>query len=371
MATTNNELLNRAIRNAVYLEQIKAREVARMLGFMDTQLLPDMQRVLDQRLRRIIKQGGGMHTKRFAELMREIKRATKEGMQAMYALQADRMLKIGNVTAHWQAEALRQAIPLDITFKTPTIGAINSALTSKPMQGRVLRQWYKDLGASTAKNISDQLTIGFTQGDSIERLTQRIMGLPDVEQGFKGTSTKAQMRRHVRTVTRTATNHIANEARELTYAQNSDVIKKVRYVSVLDARTSDICQSLDGQEFNIGEGERPSMHHQCRSTTVPVTKSWREMGIKNAKDTRLGGRIFRDVKTNLNGYAAKDITYGQWLLNQPKTVQDQIFGIREARVLRSGKVKFSQFFDNGRKLKISELAKLEQLPATWLDTLIN
>ncbi len=357
--TVNNELLNRAIRHAVYLEQIKAREVSRMMGFMDSKLLPDMERVLSKRLSAIGLNGGKIHAKRFASLMREMRGVLSNGMSDMRAMQADRMLKIGNLEAQWQAGALRQTVPLEMTFKTPTIGAIRSALTSKPMQGRLLSKWYSDLATSTAKNISDQLTMGFLQGESIPRLTQRIMGISDIEQGFAGTSTRAQVRRHVRTVTRTATNHIANHAREATYEQNADIIKKVRYVATLDSRTSDICQSLDGQEFPVGQGERPPMHHQCRSTTVPITLSWKELGIKNAKDVRLGGRAFRDVKTGLSGLSPKEISYGQWLKAQPADVQAQIFGAEQAKLLRSGKVKFDKFFDNGRKMSIAEVAKAE------------
>ncbi len=357
--SVNNELLNRAIRHAVYLEQIKAKEVARMMQFMERKLIPDMERILAKRLGRVGIAGGGIHAKRFSSLMDEMRAVLKTNMSGMRGLQADRMLKIGNFEAQWQASALKQTVPLDMTFKTPTIGTIRSALTSKPMQGRLLSKWYSDLATSTAKNISDQLTIGFLQGESIDRLSARIMGVPDIEKGFAGTSTRAQVRRHVRTVTRTATNHIASNAREATYAENKDIIKRVRYVATLDSRTSDVCQSLDGQEFPVGQGERPPMHHQCRSTTVPITMSWKELGIKGAKDVRLGGRALRDVKTGLSGVSPKEINYGQWLKAQPADVQNQIFGAKQADLLRSGKLQFAQFFDNGRKLSIRELAQIE------------
>tara|TARA_R110002020_G_scaffold41325_6_gene121996 strand:+ start:165 stop:2495 length:2331 start_codon:yes stop_codon:yes gene_type:complete len=357
--TVNNELLNRAIRHAVYLEQIKAKEVARMMQFMDSKLIPDMERLLAKRLKRVGIAGGGIHAKRFSSLMEEMRAILKSNMGGMRGLQADRMLKIGNLEAQWQAGVLKQTVPLEMTFKTPTIGTIRSALTSKPMQGRLLSKWYSDLATSTAKNISDQLTIGFLQGESIDRLSARIMGVPDIEKGFSGTSTRAQVRRHVRTVTRTATNHIASNARDATYAENKDIIKKVRYVATLDSRTSDVCQSLDGQEFPVGQGERPPMHHQCRSTTVPITMSWKELGITGAKDVRLGGRALRDVKTGLSGLSPKEISYGQWLKAQPADVQNQIFGVKQADLLRSGKLQFAQFFDNGRKLSIGELAQIE------------
>ena len=357
--SVNDELLNRAIRHAVYLEQIKGREISRMIEFMDKRLVPDMEKVLAQRLSGISKDGGGMHTKRFQSLMSEMKQVLKANIGEMRSIQSDRLLKIGNLEARWQAGILGQTVPLDITFRTPTITTIRSALTSEPMQGRLLSKWYSDLSSRTATNISDQLTIGFLQGESIERLTSRIIGTRGAKTAFHGADSVTQMRRHVRTITRTSTNHIANHAREATYAENADVIKSVRYVATLDARTTDICMSLDGQVFPIMEGIRPPAHHQCRSTTVPITKSWKELGIKNAKDKRVGGRAFRDVKTGLTGTLPKDLTYGQWLKKQSPEFQNQVLGVARGRALRDGRMTFERFFDNGRRMSIAELAEEE------------
>ena len=46
--------------------------------------------------------------------------------------------------------------------------------------------------------------------------------------------------------------------------------KRVLWVSVLDARTSDICINLDGSIFAIDEGPRPPAHFNCRSIVVPL-----------------------------------------------------------------------------------------------------
>lgn len=72
---------------------------------------------------------------------------------------------------------------------------------------------------------------------------------------------------------RTELNNIYNSATESSY-KSSGVVRRYKYVATLDDRTSDICQELDGQVFDVNEAQvgvnYPPMHPNCRSTTVAV-----------------------------------------------------------------------------------------------------
>jgi len=54
----------------------------------------------------------------------------------------------------------------------------------------------------------------------------------------------------------------------------ADSIPAIQFIAVIDDRTTDICESLDGQIFlkgdALGAQLTPPLHYQCRSTTVPV-----------------------------------------------------------------------------------------------------
>lgn len=54
----------------------------------------------------------------------------------------------------------------------------------------------------------------------------------------------------------------------------ADAIPAIQFVAVIDSRTTNICESLDGQIFlkgdALGAQLTPPLHYQCRSTTVPV-----------------------------------------------------------------------------------------------------
>ncbi len=114
-----------------------------------------------------------------------------------------------------------------------------------------------------------------------------------------------------------------------------------------------MCAGLDGTTWPIEVGPRPPMHIRCRSTTVPVLKSWQEMGFD-----------FKEVpeatRASMNGQVATSITYPKWLKQQSRSIQDEVLGTTRARLWRSGKVKIDRFVDDRfRPLTLSQLATQE------------
>jgi uncharacterized protein with gpF-like domain len=47
-------------------------------------------------------------------------------------------------------------------------------------------------------------------------------------------------------------------------------IEAYEWSSVIDERTTDYCESMDGKVFMKGEVELPPAHHNCRSVVIPV-----------------------------------------------------------------------------------------------------
>lgn len=120
----------------------------------------------------------------------------------------------------------------------------------------------------------------------------------------------------------------------------------------LIAHNTAICRSLDGKVFAVGKGPRPPAHWNCRSTTSPVLKSLKELGI-STKDVPEGTRA------SMNGQVPKSVTYYQWLKSQPYETQVEALGRTRANLFRSGAIRGDQFEDDrGRPLTIEELLGL-------------
>jgi len=152
---------------------------------------------------------------------------------------------------------------------------------------------------------------------------------------------------------RTAINHTVTAAREIYYEQNDDIVKGVQWVSTLDGRTSAICRARDGEVYPQGKGPRPPAHIGCRSATVPVIKSLRELGL-DVDD------VPESTRASMNGQVSGSETYQTWLKKQPAAFQDDVLGKTKGQLFRKGGVTLDRFVDrNGVELNLDDLQKTE------------
>jgi SPP1 gp7 family putative phage head morphogenesis protein len=115
---------------------------------------------------------------------------------------------------------------------------------------------YKDL----ANDLSTLMLEGMLGGRS------RAQMIEEMEQRF------AMDARDARRLLVTETTYVVNAAELERYKE--DGVKEYVYIAVLDMKTSDICQTLDGMVINVKYAKAgknfPPMHPNCRSTTGPV-----------------------------------------------------------------------------------------------------
>lgn len=336
--TTNDLLADRGIRHAVFLERLKTGEATRMVRLLN-ETMPDVQKQIDRiKITAGTARKGLRATKRMRALSRTIGGLMQGGIRNVSAALKESLGDIAVNEGRFHSALLRDTLPIAVDFTTPSLPVLRSAITSKPFRGKLLSQWFNDLGLTAKKNVITQLNIGLVQGESIPALTRRFRDAMIIT------------RRQATAVVRTAVNHVTTQAKEAVYAENSDVIKEVQYLATLDNRTTEICASLDGTTWPINEGPRPPQHIQCRSTTVPVTKSWKELGIP-LKDASASTRA------SMNGQVAEKTTYPQWLKKQTHETQAKVLGKGKAKLFRDGKYDLSKRITD-KPLTLEQLEKL-------------
>lgn len=356
--TANEQLLDRAVRHAVRLERLKTGEAREILRFLDRKVFPDAVEKLAAGLQKI--KGRGMatvRTKQVRNLVASLQKLLNKGLGDARKISARRLEKIGITEAEWQKALIDEFVgPVGFNTTLPSVSFIRTVVNSQPFRGELLSDWFKKLSARAQTDVRANLRIGLVEGESIPELTRRIQGTT----GFEMT------RRNATAIVRTATNHVTTQAREAVYRANDDVVKAVEWVSTLDVRTTEICMSLDTKVYPIDEGPRPPAHMQCRSTTVPVLKSFKELGI-DLKEPPPGARAARrytEAGKALRGEVPAKTTYGQWLKRQPAPIQNEALGPTRARLFREGKVKVDRFVDDQqRPLTLEQLREREGLSA--------
>jgi SPP1 gp7 family putative phage head morphogenesis protein len=345
--TANEELLDRAIRHAVYQEGLKGKLVEDTAATLEETTLGPVRGRVAKRLA----DGTPAYGKRAQTFVDSIAREVQVGVAALWKPSARMLAKIIDAEIEWQTEVLRTATPLTWRFKTVSPALREATLRLRPLQGKLLRDWYKEAGQAAGAIYRRELSEGLRLGESVPNIVKRVR---DVAQGTT--------HRQAEAVVRTAVSHVTNGAKQATFEANQDIVKGWKFVATLDARTTDICASNDGRVFDVGGGPVPPLHIRCRSTQTPVLRSWKELGI-NLREAPPGTRA------SMNGQVPATVTYGRWLKAQGRTaegraIQDKVLGPTRARLLRSGKVKFERFTDRrGLRLGLEELREREGLTA--------
>lgn len=110
--------------------------------------------------------------------------------------------------------------------------------------------------------LKTEITQSLIQGVNPQKLNKRIR--EQMGSGYKETQR----------LVRTELNYALNEATKIAY--EDDEIEEYEFLAEIDNRTSAICKELNGQIFKVKDAvvgvNYPSMHPNCRSTTMPVIK---------------------------------------------------------------------------------------------------
>jgi SPP1 gp7 family putative phage head morphogenesis protein len=354
--TVNEAIQNRAIRHALFVQQFGLSQAEKMVGFFNEQVVPDLLARIEARLLRIRSRGfdtGPWTTQRLRDMGVSIDRLLGAGYGKMAQGFEKELQAFATTEAEVAAAHLADSTPIQIDFRTPSPPLIRTLVTQSPIQGRFLRDWVTDLSAETYRLTDGAIKVGLAQGETVDQIVRRLAGT----RAQRFTDGVLQIpRHHIKTWVRTSITHVSNVTRHATFKENRDVIKKWKFVATLDTKTTEICMSHDGRTYDVGTGDVPPLHPNCRSTTVPIMKSWQELGI-NLKEAPEGTR------SSMFGEVPAGVTYPKWLAKQPEWVQVEALGRRRADLFRKGQVKIDRFVNSrGKKLNLEQLRTREGLP---------
>jgi SPP1 gp7 family putative phage head morphogenesis protein len=183
------------------------------------------------------------------------------------------------------------------------------------------------------------------EGQTTDQIVRRIRGTRarQYQDGILDIS-----RRETQAVVRTAVAQVSDRAANSVWQENKDIIKGLKWVSTLDGRTSAICRERDGKIYTVDTVPPVPAHFNCRSRTIPY------LGEFKTKGTRASS----------GGAVPEDVSYGDWLRRQPKEVQEEVLGVKKAKLFREGGLPIDRFQDStGREYTLDELKKRDS--KTW------
>ncbi|WP_211440932.1 structural protein [Collimonas humicola] len=254
--------------------------------------------------------------------------------------------------------ALKQAIKVALDVAMPTPNVLATLASDALIHGAPSAAWWERQAGDTTFRFSNEVRQGIAQAETNSQIVARIIGkngAPGV-MDISRTSASRLVQASVQTV--------ANEARTMTFQQNKDIVDGLQQISTLDGHTSDICIAYSGAMWDMnyepmGETTLPynggcPRHWGCRSLMVPVTKSFKDMGI-DLPEFPMSTRASRD------GQVGANMTFKEWLAGRTDAQLDQQLGKGRAQLYRDGTITLQQLLDqSGNPLSLAQLlAKYE------------
>jgi hypothetical protein len=241
----------------------------------------------------------------------------------------------------------------------PSEAALKALVNGSLIEGHVTADWWAAQGNSLKFKYSGQVRQGIAQGETLSQIVRRVFGSKRL--GTSGIGFPADtLRRNAFTLVHNSVMQIANDSRIATFKANDDIVKGMRQLSTLDSHTSLVCITYSGAGWNlegvpIGGNTLPfnfgcPRHWGCRSLIVPITLSYRELGIDVDKP--------KGTRASDLGQIPSDTTFDGFLKRHDATYVDDLLGPGRAKLWRDGKITLSDLLgQTGRPLTLEQLKK--------------
>lgn len=286
----------------------------------------------------------------------------------------DNMMSLAEVTADKTRETINKTLNVSLLNTGVPESVLKAMVNDDISMGLPAKEWWDGQSTRLRQRFQNAIRQGVFAGETLSDLKRRVRGKR--ENGFKDGIMQATSR-DAEALIRTSVQSIAQNARMETFKANDDVIAGVQWLSTLDLRTTSTCQALSGQAWKL-DGEKlegteldfpgpPPAHFSCRSSLVPLMKSWGDL-IRDAKgDKALAKRmdameekVPKSTQANMDGKPVSSaLNYEQWLKSQSEERQIEALGEGKWELWKKGDIELTDLIDNrNRPLTLKELKAL-------------
>jgi hypothetical protein len=349
--------VNEALQDSLILHQVKLQHysngVASRIIKLISEVDKDLQNAIINALENLPPES--FKVSRLNKLLESIREINNTAFSDAFETLDNELKEFSTSEAAYYQNTYDKATPIQISIASINPEQIYTAAMAQPFQGKLLKEWFNDLEASKAIRIRDAIRMGYVESKPIAEIVRGIVGTKKNKytDGILDIS-----RRNAEGITRTALGHMASFTRDRFFDANSDVIKAIQWQSTLDNRTSNPCRLRDNKLYTLDKkpighslpwgGGAGNFHFNCRSFSIGITKSWRELGfdIDEAPET---------TRQSMNGQVPSDLSYGDWLRKQSAETQNEVLGKTRAKLFRDG-ASIESFANNkGKILTLKEL----------------
>lgn len=377
--SANEQLFDATVRRKVAILRLEKGEAEKVLA-----ILHDVERDLLDRIAGTL--ATGTEPYRLEQLLRSVQDIMASGLDRATESVQQVMAELAIEEAAWEKSAIERVSPIELNLASVALESLR-AIARGSVQGLSIDRWFTGLSEQTVRRVERELRLAIAEGLTIDEVVRRLRGTR--ANGFRDGVLEAT-RRDAVAIARTGLAQASNGARQQVWEANSDVILCLRWTSVLDGRTTPICQSRDGHVAPVTDEQdipadvraprlepstaRPPAHINCRSIMVAVldplgiigsrpfvaddrTRANREAAFRReAKDRGVSvQQVRQEWAKEKVGQLPAQTTYEEFFARQPAEFQRAVLGPTRYKMYKDG-TPLGGFVDNsGRILTIQEL----------------
>ena len=293
--------------------------------------------------------------KRLEKLLGSVQAAIRASYRNTSSLMTAEIREIIDQEAVWTGRTLNTAMQFEFVTGGLTRAGLETLASDALIQGAASKDWWSRQAAGLADRFADEMRRGVALGESNADLVARLRGKAG-QPGIMSVSRSSAER-----LVRASVQAAANVGREEMYAKNDDLISSLQWHATLDTRTSTWCIVRDGHHYSNTPEHFPKdggppwlegagkIHWGCRSTSIPILKTWRELGIDEDE-------VPETTRASMDGQVPAKQSFEDWLKKQGAARQDAVLGGTVADLWRRGKLNFRDLLDqSGRPLTTEQL----------------
>lgn len=298
----------------------------------------------------------------FKLILKEAKAAIEDRTGAAADLMAGELRAFAALKVDSAYSLLNGAVGVGLVTDVVTPEQLAAITSDLLIEGAPSAEWWALQETEILQRFTNAVRAGMSQNLTPDQIAREV-------RDFMGIST-----RNAQVLVRTSVLSVNNAAHHAVFEANLDLVKGLAWVSTLDARTTPICQALDGLRWTYGEGgvlvpdghskqfPGPTAHWGCRSTQIPVLHSWEELAKAAGGDpeaARALDAIPEGTRASMDGQVSQSLTYETWLKGKDETFQREVLGPARFRLWSKGKLSLTDLTNQaGHELTLEELAAL-------------
>jgi hypothetical protein len=374
--TTLKDLSPDQIKDLVVLARFEEAQYA-LDKYTDKELLR-IQQIVNKAKKQVtdyVKERGGKLTEwndqRSREVLREMDRLTL-GVQGQLA---DKIHAMAEQTFKEGISNYENILSFDGRVKgfntialSPT--QLKSLVRDTPVGGRLLQQELKNgkkswlnrtFNKELQQDIRGEIAAGMMRGKGYPELVKRL------HQGFDNIS-----KREAVTLARTYVQSANVRAMQEVYGDNFDIVKGVKWSAVMENGYSQTgrgtcirCAALDGTIYKPGTNPPCPLHPRCRCLLLPVTKTYKELGldIEEIKEAyrpytlRQNKNIDAGGRRKILEVGRHQGNYASWFEGRDDKFKINVIGPKRFELMQQTDMKFQDLVDSktGRLFTLKEL----------------